>query len=233
MKHITVATYNICHGRYVDLNWDKLARVILEADADIVGLQEVDMRTFRVGEQDSLACLADATGYLYYLFVPAMDFDGGMYGTAILSRYPMHFPEFTSLFSDDCEPRSFGGFRFDLEDGRECVFLNTHLAYEKASVRLAQINFLADWIHANIEPECPVILTGDFNTEDFDQFRGMSHCGMALLNNEETNIKTFRNESLAIDNILYRKDHLTPVQYGIVDSDASDHNLLWCRFQLL
>ena len=191
------------------------------------------MRTFRVGGQDSLVCLAEATGYLYYLFVPAMDFDGGMYGTAILSRYPMHFPEFTSLFSADCEPRSFGGFRFDLEDGRECVFLNTHLTYEKSGVRLAQINFLADWIHANIEPECPVILTGDFNTEVFDQFRGMSHCGMALLNNEETNIKTFRNESLAIDNILYRKDHLTPVQYGVVDSDVSDHNLLWCRFQVL
>ena len=233
MKHITVATYNICHGHYVDLDWNKLAQVILEADADIVGLQEVDMRTFRVGGQDSLACLAEAAGYLYYLFVPAMDFDGGMYGTAILSRFPMHFPEFTALFSADCEPRSFGCFRFDLEDGRKGFFLNTHLSYEKSSVRLAQINFLADWIHANIEHESPVILTGDFNTELFDQFRGMSQRGMALLNNEETNIKTFRTEPLAIDNILYRHAHLAPMQYGVIDSDASDHNLLWCRFQLL
>ena len=89
MKHINVATYNICHGRYADLDWSRIASAIREADADIVGLQEIDMGTNRVGGLDTVAALTAATGLTHALFVPAMDYDGGQYGTAILSRYPL------------------------------------------------------------------------------------------------------------------------------------------------
>ena len=62
MKHINVATYNICHGRYADLDWSRIASAIREADADIVGLQEIDMGTNRVGGLDTVAALTAATG---------------------------------------------------------------------------------------------------------------------------------------------------------------------------
>ena len=89
MREITIATYNIRHGHDVDCDWDQIAQVITRAGADIVGFQEIDMHTRRVGGRDTVSGLVEATGLSYALFVPAMHFDGGQYGTAILSRYPI------------------------------------------------------------------------------------------------------------------------------------------------
>ena len=37
MKHITVATYNICHGHYAGYDWKRIADLLHEVGADIVG----------------------------------------------------------------------------------------------------------------------------------------------------------------------------------------------------
>ena len=49
MKEITIATYNIRHGGDVGLDWNRLAEVIAASGADVVGIQEMDMLTDRVG----------------------------------------------------------------------------------------------------------------------------------------------------------------------------------------
>ena len=233
MKHITIATYNIRHGHDVRFDWSCLADVIHASGADLVGLQEVDMYTGRTGGADTVTGLANATGLVHTLYIPAMDFDGGQYGTAILSRYPIAASEVHPLDSAHYEPRAFGCVTVTLEDGTPFCFLNTHLSYE--SIRQQQIQFdqLAAWMEEQTDRSVPTVLTGDFNTENFDAFAPLKALGFALVNHETQTYKTFRTSPLAIDNLVYSPEKLTPIRQGMIDSDCSDHNLLWCRFELI
>ena len=56
--------------------------------------------------------------------------------------------------------------------------------------------------------------------------------GYAPVNDTAYEFKTFRPYPVAIDNIVYREGDMTPEAFGMMNSDASDHNLLWCRFTL-
>ena len=60
----------------------------------------------------------------------------------------------------------------------------------------------------------------------------MTSLGYALVNDTAHEFKTFRHNPVAIDNIVYREGRMTPEAFGMMDSNASDHNLLWCRFKL-
>ncbi len=230
MKQITIATYNILHGAYAELDWSRIAAVVRESGADIVGFQEIDMYTNRANGADTVTGLAQAMGFPNALFVPTMDFDGGRYGTAILSRYPFKVSEVYPLPSAHYEPRSFGYVTVTLDDGTPFAFLNTHLSYESEEQQDIQMKALADWMQGNIPADIPTVLTGDFNTEDFTAFTPVKALGYALVNDTDHEYKTFRAPPLAIDNIVYRKDALTPADHGMIEKDTSDHNLLWCRF---
>ena len=74
---VRLMSYNIRNLRGMDDTRDlqRVARVINEANADVVALQEVDSVTGRSGQTDVLALLA-----------AAIDYDGGKYGVGILSR---------------------------------------------------------------------------------------------------------------------------------------------------
>ena len=233
MKQITVVTYNICHGCYADYDWKKLTAGIRELGADLVGFQEIDMGTGRTGGLDIVAELIRATGLPHAHFIPAMDFDGGQYGTAILSRYPIAAAEAHPLPSGDYEPRAFGCVTVTLPDGSPFAFLNTHLSYESHGQRRIQFGTLAAWMDANLSDGIPAVLTGDFNTEDFSAFSPVRNLGYGLVNDTPHEYKTFRTTPLAIDNIVYRESRLTPEAFGTVESDASDHDLLWARFTLI
>lgn len=231
MKHITIATYNICHGHYVRLDWSRIAAIIRASGADVAGFQEIDMHTSRIGGIDTVAELSGATGLPYARFVPAMDFDGGRYGTAILSRYPITAFEVYALNAGTYEPRSFGCATVTLDGGRELCFLNTHLSYESAHQQNIQFSQLAEWMERNIPTATPAILTGDFNTEDFSAFSPLKSLGYALANDEDHRFETFRIPPIAIDNIVYKSALFSLTDRGMIDSDCSDHNLLWSRFQ--
>ena len=232
MKELTVATYTIRHGHDVDLDWSRLAAVISQAGADLVGLQEIDMGTHRINGADSIAGLIAATGLPHALFVPAMDFDGGQYGTAILSRYPFIRSERHPLPSAHYEPRAFGCVTVTLGDGTPVMLLNTHLSYESHEQQDIQMVCLADWMKQHVPEGIPAVLTGDFNTEEHEAFTPLKAVGYTSLNCPERPFKTFRSTPLAIDNILYRTDGMIPVECGMIDENTSDHNLLWCRFQI-
>jgi endonuclease/exonuclease/phosphatase family metal-dependent hydrolase len=88
--HLRVLVYNIHAGKDARLhdNIARVAAVVKSTNADIVLLQEVDRDTRRSGGQDQPAMLAEATG-LHVAFGRTLDYDGGQYGIAMLSRWPI------------------------------------------------------------------------------------------------------------------------------------------------
>ena len=95
---VRVLVYNIHAGKDA-AGIDNLARVaalVRAARADIVLLQEVDRRTRRSGGVDQLSVLARTTG-LAAAFGKTLDYDGGEYGIAILSRWPITAEAVTKL----------------------------------------------------------------------------------------------------------------------------------------
>ena len=87
---LRVLTYNIHIGKGLDgkLDLERIARVIRDSKADVVALQEVDVKTRRTENVDQAAELARLTN-MHVHFGKAMDHDGGAYGVAILSRFEL------------------------------------------------------------------------------------------------------------------------------------------------
>lgn len=83
-----IMTYNIQSGRdaYGALDITKCEETIRNANSDVVALNEVRMRTLDVDGMEQAAYLAKSLGMHYY-FSKAIDYNGGDYGIALLSKY--------------------------------------------------------------------------------------------------------------------------------------------------
>src|SRR5438034_4827714 len=87
---IRVMTYNIHVGVGMDKKLDlaRIAGVINAQHPDLVGLQEVDRGVERTQRIDEIAELAKLT-HMDYAFAFNLRYQGGQYGVAILSRFPI------------------------------------------------------------------------------------------------------------------------------------------------
>ena len=89
-RELRVLVYNTHAGQDAAHapNLDRVAALVREVGAEVVLLQEVDRGTRRSGGVDQPATLRRLTGY-EAAFGKTLDFDGGEYGIAILSRWPI------------------------------------------------------------------------------------------------------------------------------------------------
>ncbi len=226
---LTIASYNICHGRYADFEWELLAAPIRSVDPDLVGIQEVDMFTHRSHNMDTLHALREAVGLPYALFLPTMDYDGGQYGTAVLSRFPIALTSEFFLSTEDLEPRAVECIRVFPGNAGGLWFVNTHFSYRSADVRHKQLTELKEHLHRIADVDDPTVITGDFNTEE--PIAPVLGARFADINGA-LRYRTFQDPPIAIDRILYTRESLVPLSHGMVESSASDHNLLWAKFEL-
>lgn len=221
---LRVGTYNIKHGADAGGDLTLIGNVIKEAGLDICGLQEVDFKTRRVGGVDQPALLAKAAGMEYYKYTPAIDYQGGKYGTLILSRYPIEEFEYTTLYSGEKEGRAIGHAKINV-DGCIIDFFNTHLSYEEKALRSVQFRAVRKML-----AECEhYILTADFNTQDFQEFSALKYG--SLVNSAEHRYVTFPKRQSAIDNIVLSSGF----SIGLTDTVAnshSDHRMLWSELTL-
>lgn len=163
MAPLRLMTFNIHHGEGLDgrLDLDRIAKVIIDAQADIVGLQEVDRGVERTGRRDLLKELADRTG-LRYAFGKNIDLQGGDYGNAVLSRFPI-----VSEGNRLLEPLGGGEQRGVLQTvldvaGQRLLVLTTHFDHRRDSVQRPRsaeqmVEMARQW------GEGPLVMLGDFN----------------------------------------------------------------------
>lgn len=138
---LRVLTYNIHHGEGTDRKFDleRLAKIIKATEPDLVALQEVDRKTRRASGVDQAAELGKLTG-MHARFGKAMDYSGGQYGEAILSRHEPTKTEVHALpHGPGREPRAAIAVTLAARDGLpELVFIGTHLCHQSTDDRVAQ-----------------------------------------------------------------------------------------------
>ncbi len=173
---IRVLTYNIHHGEGTDGRFDlsRLADVVTSVHPDLVALQEVDQGTERASGVSELAELARLTD-MHPAFGKAMDYLGGQYGVAVLSRWPLLRTHNDPLPSfADREPRTALTVEVDAGDhGPLIEFTSTHLDQTRdPENRLVQARFLNERLVR--DDGQATILAGDMNarpgTEVMDLF---------------------------------------------------------------
>jgi endonuclease/exonuclease/phosphatase family metal-dependent hydrolase len=153
----TVASYNIhkCAGldRRVDL--DRIADVLREINADLVGLQEV--------YRPQAHALAERLG-VQVAMGPTRERDGLAYGNAVLTRLAVRGSRIFDLSQPDREPR--GGIRLDLElphrADRPLHLFNVHFGL-KIRERASQVRMLVREHILHDELTGPRVVVGDLN----------------------------------------------------------------------
>lgn len=217
---VNFGSYNIKHGADATFHMELIGKNITEKKLDIVGLQEVDQKVTRSLRIDTMKLLSEATGYKYYAFFKAIPLQGGEYGVAILSKYPILETELYMLESGSNEQRVLGRAAIDIE-GETVQFFVTHLSYESLSLRQTQFEQVKDILSSFDN----FVLTGDFNTADFKEFEVLKDA--ALVNNSEYSVPTFPKRMSAIDNIVYSKNCWSFDKPMTVTDSFSDHYMLY------
>ena len=161
-----VLVYNIHAGKDAAGadNLERVAEIINAADAHLVLLQEVDRNTTRSGNVDQLGRLEELTT-MHGTYGKSLDYQGGEYGIAILSRWPIAAADVIPLPTEPPQPRAGGSIEprialFAVTNGIRVV--NTHLdASGEETYRLQEIGHLLDAARSDE----PLLVGGDFNAE--------------------------------------------------------------------
>ena len=157
-------TYNIHVGVGMDkkLDLQRIADVIKKENPDLVGLQEVDRGVKRTEGRDEIVELAGLTG-MQYAFAHNLDYQGGQYGVAILSRFPIRQIDHRKYENlREAERRGMLRIEVDAGGGKIINFVTTHLDYQFDDGRLFEAQQMLKFLE-NVKG--PLIVVGDFNDE--------------------------------------------------------------------
>ncbi len=225
MSTFTLASFNICsahflEGYYTEDNIIRLARCIRESRADVVALQEVDRGAERSNRVDMAACLCEMSGLPHHYFIKIRDFQGGEYGTAILSRYPIikngtfHYPVRMATQGTSC-----GYILIDVA-GTAVKIYNTHLSCETEEANSETLVCLGNILNADSDE---FLVCGDFNTSP-------EKVAAYLPNYRRAHDGLITYADRSIDHILYTPA-LSVTNVRTLDTQAdrtTDHYMLLC-----
>jgi endonuclease/exonuclease/phosphatase family metal-dependent hydrolase len=158
---VVVATYNIKHTRGNDdvVDLARTARAIQALGADIVALQEVDRGVTRSGSVDQPRLLGERLS-MQHAFGGFFAYQGGEYGMAILSRFPIR-REVALRLPDGNEPRVALFAEVELPSGARVLVVNVHFDWvSNDTLRYKQVEALGAVLDT---VSLPTILLGDFN----------------------------------------------------------------------
>lgn len=232
IRAVRVMSFNIHHARGTDdvVDLQRVAAVIEDSGARIVGLQEVDRhlseRSDFVDQATFLARRLD----MQLVYGANLDLDPlqpgaprRQYGTAILSDYPIRaWRNFLLPRTGINEQRGLLKARLNIGGDRVLVY-NTHLQHNSQAERLAQIDAIRGIIGT---PEPPVVLVGDLNaTPNSPEISAMTE-GLrdawveAGVGNGYT--APAQNPMARIDYVMM-SDDVVARSAAVIRSNASDH----------
>ncbi len=165
VQRITVLSYNIHHAEGVDgrLDLERIAAVIQSSRADVVALQEVDQGVSRSNNTDQPQQLAERLG-MHVAFGPNIDLQGGKYGNAVLSRFPIKSST-NHLLPNVGGGEQRGVLQVDLAlpNDQQLRILATHFDHRpNPAQRMASAAFVNELL-TNANPDQCVCLAGDLN----------------------------------------------------------------------
>ena len=226
-KTLRVMTYNIHVGVGMDkkLDLQRIADVINRERPDLVGLQEVDRGVRRTEGKDEIVELAKMTS-MEFAFAPNLDYQGGKYGVAILSRWPIKKPVHR-MFENKRESERRGMLAIEIEvDKKRVNFVTTHLDYQFDDGRLFETEQLMKFLEGT---QGPLIVVADLN----DIPEGSSYKLMRTKFDDAWVTSRAKGDGFSypadkpvkrIDHIFYRTgDRVRAKKSWVVATLASDH----------
>jgi endonuclease/exonuclease/phosphatase family metal-dependent hydrolase len=229
---LRVLAYNIHHGEGMDsvLDLARLAGLIADQAPDLVAIQEVDVGVERTGRVDQARVLGELTG-MSPAFGAFMPYQGGEYGMAVLSRWPIVESRNLRLPDGD-EPRTALALRVrSPRTGNELIFVGIHF-FRTDTERLAQARQLAALLQAE---DVPILLAGDYNSLPDSEVMSFFREDWTVVAKGEDSY-TFPSWAPAreIDYFVYRPaDRFTVLEQDVLDEPvASDHRPLFMRIVL-
>jgi endonuclease/exonuclease/phosphatase family metal-dependent hydrolase len=161
---LRIVTYNVhkCRGMDARARPQRIADVLREIGADVIALQEVVSVERSLAHHDQARFLAEALGLHLSLGANRIH-RGGVYGNAVLSRFPIRAGRNYDLSVEGREKR--GCLRVDLrlDEARTLHVFNLHLGTAMWERRRQGRELIESGIVDNPELHGPRIVLGDFN----------------------------------------------------------------------
>ncbi|MEC7566869.1 MAG: endonuclease/exonuclease/phosphatase family protein [Planctomycetota bacterium] len=233
---LRVLSYNIHHGEGVDrkLDLERIAKVILSVKPDLVALQEVDRKTSRTKNVDQPETLAQLTK-MHVAFGANIEFQGGDYGNAVLSRFPM------AGFQNHLLP--------NVDRGEQRGVLVTTIPIDQANIRLRLLATHFDYrsddkeriqsaqmVNALVEKDDrPSLLLGDLNDVLSSDTLKELKTEWTLTNDKPLPTIPVADPARQIDFILFRPArHWRVIETRVLkEAVASDHRAIFSVLELV
>lgn len=160
---LRIVSYNVgAFSKFMNNSTDMVAAMMLEVEADIVGLNELDSCNAR-HNVNQVKALASAMGGWQWTFARAMEYRGGAYGNGIvlpkgveiIDSYKVALPKGTGS-----EPRSIA-----VVETPRYILGAAHLDHTSEESVLGQIEVVNAWAQSHKSNSKPVFFCGDMNSK--------------------------------------------------------------------
>lgn len=237
---LRILSYNIHHAEGVDgrLDLARIANVIAQSQADLVALQEVDRNVARsenVPQPEGLAKQLQ----MHVAFGGNITLQGGQYGNAVLSRWPI-IRSHNHLLPNHDEGEQRGVLQVEIQapDKTSFVLLATHFDHRREDAeRFASAKFVNDLLVRQQQSSSPQIwlLAGDCNAMRSSRTLGELLTKWTPTNNEDLPTIPVDDPTRQIDFVFVANSHAgqaTAVNQPVVqiqstrvlaEAVASDH----------
>ncbi len=217
-------TYNVRHAECSSL--EAIASVVAPCQPDLLAVQELDRSSPRSGGADQPALLAAALG-LGFAFARTTEFQGGDYGHALFSRWPILRREEIPLPSAE-EPRILLVAEIAAPDGPLRVAA-VHLGLDPG-IRRRQVTAMAE----ELEGSPRTLLLGDLNEtpggEVHRRLAGAMRDCFAEAGLGEGLTYPAEAPRDRIDYVFRSPDLQAPAVAEVLPDRASDHLAVWVRW---
>ncbi len=241
---LRLVSLNLAHGRLDSLhqlfvsreqiktNLNTVANFLLDADADIVALQEADGPSRWSGNFDHVDYLATQANFNYYVRAENVNNYFGDYGSGILSQRPITAAQ--GFVFQPSPPTSNKGFsmaqvqwqRLGHAQPLLIDVVSVHLDFSRDSVRQSQIEEIKQVLALRTNNRSTIIM-GDFNSEwlarEYMLERFAEHSPLHVFQPASKTLNTYGTKR--IDWILL-SNNLEFVSYTVSDAVLSDHRAL-------